>query len=611
MIPIIKPMGVGDLKIVKLKLARYEPGEVAHIENIMARESKSRKHRRLREIEEIQFIEQERLEESIHDLQSTERFELQNESQKTIRSETSFQAGVNLSVGYGPFSLGAYANYNTSDSKEESDTNSMKYAKDITEKTMSRLVEKVRQERRTRTLEQFEETNEHGFDNREGTKHIAGIYRWVDKYYRAKVLDYGRRLMYEFVVPEPASFFLFATKFNLDTKVLPLKPDPLTVPGSSKNLSPDDITRHNYMTLVANYNVRDVQPPPPEWLTVSKAVHREITNAGPWAFSEDLKLPKGYRAEYGYYVFDYTWNTGFAGSILVGNNKITFGKYPGLIFIQQEESMPLSGTGFSIRTFAINIHVACSLDSSHYEKWKIDTYTAIMNAYSKALMDYEERVAAAQISQGVAIGGENPAINREIEKRELKRACIIMWTHNSLNYPQGIDHTPLAVPPNNYPEINFKNAVNNAGQIEFIEKAFDWKNMTYEFAPYFWGRKSNWIDILTLQHKDPVFESFLQAGAARVVVPVNPLYSEAVLYYQLTGVIWTGGTIAPFDETIYPDAELYNSYINELEESQTIPDIDQEPEIDPDDESTWLIKVPTTLVWLQSDNKLPDVEAVS
>ena len=51
--PNVRPIGVGDLKIVKQRLARYEAGELAHIENVLAHEKRDRQHRRLRQFEEI------------------------------------------------------------------------------------------------------------------------------------------------------------------------------------------------------------------------------------------------------------------------------------------------------------------------------------------------------------------------------------------------------------------------------------------------------------------------------------------------------------------------------------------------------------------------------
>jgi hypothetical protein len=192
--PVITPAGIGDLKVTKQQLVRYEAGEVAHIENVLARERRGREHRRLRQVEEILVREEEREEESRRDLQSTERFEIESESQRTIKSETDLQAGMELSGGFGPVNLSVYAKFASNEAKEESDTNSTKYAKEVVEKTVSRLLERVREERRTRTVEEVEETNTHGFRN-DSADHVTGVYRWVDKLYRQKVVNYGKRLM--------------------------------------------------------------------------------------------------------------------------------------------------------------------------------------------------------------------------------------------------------------------------------------------------------------------------------------------------------------------------------------------------------------------------------
>lgn len=607
--PIIKPLGIGDLKVVKQKLARYEAGEVAHIENVMAHETRKRTHRHLRQYEEFTVLEQERIEENLRDLQSTERFELQTESQRTIKNEMSFQAGLDVSASYGPVSLSAFAKFAMSNSQEESDKNSTKFAKDVTDKSLSRLVERIKQERRTRTLEESEETNEHGFEP--ANEHNVGVYRWVDKYYRCKVVNYGKRLMYEFFVPEPAAFYTFATQYNLNTKILPTKPDEPTRPGSSQPLKPSDITRHNYLTLVQENDAQGVNPPPPEYIKIAKSLHREIQNNDHWAFSnEDFKLPKGYVASSGGYVVQYTWqsNGDRSGLIQIGLSRINIGSYPSLGFGSESTFIPVSGNGYNIRTWALNIEVWCQLVPEYYDKWKLETYNAIMAAYRKALMDYEERIAAAQIQQGVAIGGNNPGINRDIEREELKRSCLTLWTRERFNLPWGIDHLPNQAIPWNYPEINLPNAIGNIPLIEFFEHAFDWRNITYEFLPTFYGRKPKWIDMMSVTSTDPIFEKFLKAGAARVVVPVNLAYTEAVLYYQLTGNIPVSNSVPPLSGIVDPDAALFDSYVEELADVVDLPDIDRDVDIDEDDPTTWLMKLPTTLVWLQSDGTLPNFE---
>jgi hypothetical protein len=612
MVPWVKPMGIGDLKVTKQALVRYVPGEVAHIENVLARETRGRTHRRLRQVEEIIVLEHEREEESRRDLQTTERFELETETQKTVKSETTFEAGVELSGGFGPVQISAFAKFGTSESTEESDTNSTTYAKEVVDKSMSRLLERVREERQARTLEEVEETNEHGFVNDSGDN-VTGVYRWVDKLYRQKVVNYGRRLMYQFVVPEPAAFYLFAQRYNYENKVLPTKPSVPTVPGTSTELTPGAITRSNWPAIVKQTGATGVEPPPPERIVVSKPISREIPQSNThWAFAnEDLAIPKGYKAQSGFYRVVYTWREAAAsrrGTIQVGDNVIDIGIYPALAFDGETGKMPISGTGYDIRSFAINVEADCVLIAEHFAAWQLATFNAVMNAYRSALMEYEERVAAAQIQQGVAVGGNNPLINREIEKEELKRSCLTIWVGSAIDLPDGIWQNVNAPVPANYPTILRANAIASASKVEFFEHAFDWRNVAYELHPYFWGREGTWLDRNALQSADPLLERFLKAGAATVTVPVQPSFTEAVLWYQLTGDIWDGGPIPELESTGDPDAALYNSFLSELEDEEDVVDVDAEVVIDPDDPDAWMVRVPTTLVWLQPGPELPDLE---
>ena len=69
-------------------------------------------------------------------------------------------------------------------------------------------LQRVQRERKTFTQEAV-----HEVDNRQpGAKKIRGIYQWVDKKYKARILNYGTRLLYDVVVPEPAAFLIESLK---------------------------------------------------------------------------------------------------------------------------------------------------------------------------------------------------------------------------------------------------------------------------------------------------------------------------------------------------------------------------------------------------------------
>ncbi len=604
--PVVKPLGVGDLKVVKQRLARYEAGEIAHIENVLGRELRFRDHRRLRRLELVETVEQLREEESKRDLQSTERFELQRETQNTIRGETRLEAGLDISASYGSVQIGAFGRASSTETREESDKNSSKYAREVMEQTSARLLEKVRTTRESRTVEEVEEKNHHEFDNKASAEHVVGVYRWVDKVYRAKEFRYGTRLFYEFVVPEPAAFYLHALRADQESKLM-RTPVPPKVPGTGTPLTPDRITETNYLSLVAEYDTEGVRPPPPERIVVSHSLARELPENGTFALTEnDLEVPEGYVAERAEMVMYRLFGTGdFSISVAVGLKRSMETNWyyfrEGLVLNGESGHVPIIGVGTNITSLATNIEVACVRTPGAYSAWQLSVYDKVMTAHRKAVAAYEEKVAAAKIQQA-AYGASQSATNRQIELEQLKRGCLVIWTREQLDDASGITE-------DDPPEIDPTAAAEQAERMLFLEEAFEWENMTYRFYPYFWGRESTWVERQGMTSDDPLFERFLRAGAARVTVPVRPAFAGAVLYYQLTGEIWSGGPVPAFTGDD-PDVPVYNGYLEDLADATDVIEPGRDVEIAAGDDETFLVRVPTTLVWLEQDTHgLPDLEA--
>lgn len=619
----IQPLGIGDLLVVKQELIRYAPGEVAHIENVMKSEFKTRMHSRTREVEEIIITETERLEESEKDSQTTERFELHKEAQKTIENQMSLEAGLSITASYGPVSVTAHADFALSQSSSESSKTASTYAKQVTERSISRIMQRTREERTRRTLERFEEKNEHGFDNKSGSGHVIGIYRWVDKYYKARLINYGRRLMMEFIVPEPAAFYRYLQSKQTLQGVTMTKPEEPMVSGS--RLQPTDLNKYNYMSFVANYNAQEVKPYPDETIDVALAIAEKFESSGENSIAkayDKLAVPDGYKCsdvwgEYYYIGSTITFYTPLPNTIPL---QAEFHVYvAGSLFgidrpraLELEKTIPVSVIGKNISAFQVNIIATCVVKPEKITAWQLETYGAIMNAYNRALADYNEQVAAAQIQAGVQIQGRNPELNRKIERDELKKGALRLLTDNfaqtRVSGAWRFSETFDAMRDNGqfvYPEFDTNEAIVEGRMVQFFEQAFEWNNMTYRFYPYSWGRKSEWKNIFPLTDTDPQFTDFLRAGAARVIVPVHPAYTHTVLHYMATSEIWNGGN----PPTLYDP--LYISIVDELK-SDAGGDLDADlPACAPDSEypclvDEWEVKLPTTLVYLQEDAQLPD-----
>ena len=92
---------------------------------------------------------------------------------------------------------------------------------------------------------------------------------------------------------------------------------------------------------------------------------------------------------------------------------------------------------------------------------------------------------------------------------------------------------------------------NLSGVVRFIEQAFEWDIVSYNFYPFYWGAKSRWKKAYNYQFNDQLFTNFMQSGMARVIVTVRPGFEKAVNWYMATGQVWNGGTVPIIGEELF------------------------------------------------------------
>ena len=143
------------------------------------------------------------------------------------------------------------------------------------------------------------------------------------------------------------------------------------------------------------------------------------------------------------------------------------------------------------------------------------------------------------------------------------------------------------------PQVRLGTAEVEGDYIRFFEQAFEWQNLTYVFYPYFWGRKSKWAARVNYTDADPLFEAFLKAGAARVVVPVRPGFETALDHYMSTGETWNGGELPAIG------SDDYVPILVEISEQLGAPG-NEVAQGEP-----WEVVIPTSLVKLRADGSLP------
>ncbi|WP_298893674.1 hypothetical protein [uncultured Psychroserpens sp.] len=605
----VKQLGIADYNKVEQSTQGYVEGDVAHIENVMAREFKERSTRRLRRKEDTLTSSTETEREQLTDTTSTERFEMQNEVSKVIANSKDFSASAG--VNYSPtdsLQLFANANYATHNSKEQSTLQAVTNSKEITERALDRIVTKVKEERIEKIVEEFEENNAHGFDNRKGDKHVVGVFRWVDKVFKNQIINYGKRLMFEFMVPQPGKLHKLGMRGanNQNENGLIEPTDPRT--STTQNLK--DFTMLTDAKLkywAGKYNVEH-NAKPKQYISVGESFNINLTGGSSLAHTESnsgngkIKIPEGYKAFYATGIFNASSDYDTQGNILsltIGNatDKFTGRFLSRTLTLNQSindyvNEVPVSYTLGNHISGDVSASVKCELTTEYENKWKQETFKAIIDAYEDALAAFNEKLAEEK-ANGIEIKGTNPGFYREFENKILRKNCISYLidqnpsAQNTYGKSNLFSTTGGGAATFGNLEVNVNQALDNyAAFVKFMEQAFEWDIMSYNLYPYYWGNRQDWTSLYQYdESNDPLFRNFMQAGMARVIVTVRPGFEEAVRYYMQTGQIWNGGEVPVIED------ELYLSLVEELRQ--------------PEGEKlgkAWATRVPTALTILQAQS---------
>lgn len=645
-----RPPRIGDLEVVRETFVCYEKGEVAHVENVMPKETRKRRHRivDLAEREEVDVDERE--EETTDERSSTSQSELSNEMSNVASSDTTLQAGGSVQARYGPYlEVSANAGFSKSTSSQVSSTEAQKYAQDITERAVARVRSRVMSSRRRLTKTEVTEENVHGFEN-ESDNPIVGFYRWLNKRYQAEVFNVGQRLLLELVVPDPALRFRYASASGVGSDLSVDPPPPFTFPGGDAPLRPDHVTPATWKGLAARFRAL-VDPPPPAFasaaagfqaqkselvrVTSSQSIVGDPTVAVPshGLVTEQLSVPAGYEpvhwtaavlaeaqarlstqpSDPSKPLIEFVLNLPgkVSGTIAVGPSVRGFsiddtvsaffaqaavppGALPGLSPDGTEEmTLPVAIAALSPAVLTGTVTVLCRRSQTLLDAWQMDTYTRLVQAHAGWEQQFQAALRSTEVGRGVAIRGSNPGENQLTMQTELKMMAIGL-----LGGPARAELivTDQGNPAESAePTLDAAKARQVGPEILFWEQAFEWENLAYVFYPYFWTGREDWPTQSRHSDPDPRFTEFLRAGAARVMVPVRPNFELTVclrLALELPR-LWSSHP-APVAET-----EPWTSIAEEVRQRQAGTEGVSAG-------ASWPVVVPTTLVMLDPGTDLFD-----
>lgn len=459
----IKSVGIADLLVVKQHLLRYEETEIAHIENVMKGETRSREHRFLDRFEETLIYENEKSVETEKESEITERFEMNRETSKTIQEDQKLSTDLSVSGTYGPTTVASNLAFSIDTSETTESSSSSEYAKDIMDRSLEKVNERVRTERITKILKENETKDLHSFTNvlvegaTEDLDQISGIYQFVDKIYEAQVFNYGKRQMFDLMIPEPASYlhFLNNSDSNIsdhDFKAPPLlKINPFDIdflhrnrqvinPITGESIEIRSPNPKYYTHLAALYGATSINQPPEEKL-VTFSHQQPASNEvdGPLSLTaEDGRIEGRYLSPIR--VFDiaipakylpksmqieilafsdtgqnvtFTFLTGknnvlisiprlsnvFIGTntedyeLVSGYNNIEFNEEDYGAIMVDENKMKIGYFATETANHTFSFKITCKPSEELIRDWQLETYAILQAAYQNRLMKYESKLA--------------------------------------------------------------------------------------------------------------------------------------------------------------------------------------------------------------------------
>jgi len=419
------------------------------------------------------------------------------------------------------------------------------------------------------------------------------VYRWLEKEYDLHLVNYGRRRIFEFAVPEPAAFWAAAT-LEQGAGLAGPRPRPPQLGAVPHDLGADDLSLRaadgtaldqpalwpQIVALASQWEVALPEPPAPARQVhyvlqvpgeASSDTAKDISRFGnnqSWFYEsgvvsrlssqEPVKIPDGYAAtsgsaaaqgfmyvrkrdnsykqfERGYGFIYFNGRLGWLSSGVSpgdGTLEVTF---PDGTLVPAgttlEGDIPL-GIATTLNGLALTIRLDCVRTARKERDWVDAVLAAFGQMHAQRVADWEEegrRAAATDRDRNSALP---EATMRAIEKRELKRAILSQMTRGAIDVlGDAVLPAAAASGPLLPPAVRPDRLDLYRRAVRFFEQVFDWGNIAYAFVDYNFARQARWSELATLSNADAQFRAFLAAGGARVQLPVRLGYETHAEYF--------------------------------------------------------------------------------
>jgi hypothetical protein len=613
----LEPIGRSDLLLVRQTTTGYRMAEIAYVENILVGEKRDREqtNRVLTRQEFFETVERET--EETRDLQVTDKSELNREVSKVVSENLRAEGSVQL-TSRGPTQVVASASVSYDRSTEEAAKTAESYARETVERAVKRTLERVRRETRTLFEREMTEVDRHGFERESAADdHVSGVYQYLERVSRAKMFWYGERELYDLLIPEPAALIWQLAISRQELQI------PIEAPDADLFAS---LTLANIASkredVIRAFRVTDLPPALDDIRATSVPLYATGTGAAAkYATGKEVQIPEGYEVTKATFVASAETEESENipnGGVTVADQvqlwhmplTLTQDNPPlnqGSTTLEFSFDPPLPGPVVSMAvnadnftSFAGSITLEMKLTAGASDAWALEAYGRVAERYEQLRRDYAEAVIQASANQStetVSLPEGSRLALQGIVRSELQRAAIDIIRNAPIDfdlikpYPFANEDGALGT----HASVDVATLRDAEPEVRFLQQAFEWEHLAWIVYPYFWGRRSEWSRTVVVSHPDPDFASFLNAGAARVQLPVRPGFEALVKHFMETGEVYEGEGLPKMGDAGYV------SFIDE--QLTTLGAPGDEVAWPPDAPREWDIVAPTSLLLARSLKK--------
>lgn len=361
------------------------------------------------------------------------------------------------------------------------------------------------------------------------------IRKWHNELYR-----YGVRMTYDVVLPDPGA--------KLRARVAELQAIDTTLSRSfTFDLPASNIQVWNWESLADKYGA--VLPAPPDQnrtvqveftVNYDKPQPDPVTHITKWIHEDPITvaIPDGYVATaiHGE-VNANTWDPANAWLNVFAGGQRTSSSSAGLAWLNDTFDFALSGlpTSGSI----IFLCVSQNLQSGRFiitanfsptdaimQGWRQRCWSILHDAAYTDFIQQRTQLRDRRAALQQQVGGDDALTLRRHEREEIMR-LVLSWLFPGFDDANSVlNNLPN---PGNLDFTSWQQVMEYGEYIKFVQTAIDWDNVMVFLYPYFWDTYPDQAVKLFLGHPDSLHREFLRAGAARVVLAIQPGFEEQVV----------------------------------------------------------------------------------